>query len=159
MNIALDTFYINFENQVYPHLDDINNLRLTQGQVLIPFMWARPSCGLFGISDDFIESYQSLDEKFIKNKTSSFLFEATGDSMEPTIFKGDILLVDRSIEHFHSRVCVLTYEGQLICKRVFKKPNGVILRSDNQIYKDIVVEESNAISVWGVVTSRHGETT
>ena len=51
-------------------------------------MGRKVSCGLFGLSDDFIESYQSLDERFIKNKTSSFLFEASGDSMEPTIFKG-----------------------------------------------------------------------
>jgi DNA polymerase V len=131
---------------------------MAQGEALLPLLYAPISCGTFGINDELIENYQSLDEHFIKNKTSTFLFQAGGDSMEPTIIKGDILLIDRSIEHYHRRICVLCYEGQLICKRVFKTVDGVILRSDNPKYQDIVVTESNSIEVWGVVRSRHGET-
>ena len=62
----------------------------------------------FGISDDFIEKYQSLDAKFIKNKFSTFFFEAVGDSMEPTIFEGQVLIVDRSLKDFHQKVCVIS---------------------------------------------------
>lgn len=40
-----------------------------------PKMLAKLSCGLFGISDDFIEKYQSLDGHFIKNKFSTFFLK------------------------------------------------------------------------------------
>ena len=140
-------------NIIRLHQVDIENENILK----IPLKGQKVSCGLFGISDDFIEDYQSLDQRFIKNRTSSFLFEADGDSMEPTIFKGDLLLVDRSIENFDRKVCIVAFDGQLICKRVFKANNGITLRSDNTNYKDIVVMNNELVTIWGVVTSRHGE--
>ena len=112
---------------------------------------------MFGLNEDFIESYQSLDVRFIKNKASTFFFEFDGDSMEPTILKGDILLVDRSIELFDRRVCIVCYEGHLVCKRVFMKSEAVVLCSDNVKYEDVVIQNSENIEIWGVVISRHGE--
>lgn len=125
-------------------------------KVLIPKLGRKISCGLFGISDDFIEKYQSLDTHFIKNKFSTFFFEAAGDSMEPTIFEGQILIVDRSLKDFHNKVCVISYEDKLICKRVYTKGNGIILKSDNPRYKDIFVENTDSVSLWGVVLAVAG---
>ena len=119
---------------------------------LVPFFGSRVECGRFGISDDFIEKYQSLDARFIKNKASTFFFKASGHSMEPLIFENDILIVDRSIEAFHSKVIVVAYEGSLICKRYFKEGNQVILKSENPSCKDIRVTEEMDATVWGVVT-------
>ena len=116
------------------------------------------SRGLFGISDDYIRGAQSLDQRFIRNRTSSFLFEANSDAMEPTIFNGDILVVDRSIENVDQRVCIVSYNGEFLCKRVFKSKNSLILKSDNSKFQDINVENTDSASIWGVVTSRHGET-
>ena len=122
----------------------------------IPKLSSKISCGLFGISDDFIEKYQSLDAKFIKNKFSTFFFEAVGDSMEPTIFEGQILIVDRSLKDFHQKVCVISYEDKLICKRVYLKSTGIILHSDNPKYKDIIISESEGLNLWGVVIAIAG---
>ena len=121
-----------------------------------PTLISKLSCGLFGISDDFIEKYQSLDTLFIKNKFSTFFFEAAGDSMEPTIFPGQILIVDRSRTDFHGRVCVVCLEDKMICKRVLQKGNAVILRSDNPKHKDIVVENNENLNFWGVVIANAG---
>jgi DNA polymerase V len=55
-----------------------------------PILGKRVTCGLFGISDDYIEKYQSLDARFIKNKASTFFFQAASDSMEPLIFENVI---------------------------------------------------------------------
>jgi len=156
MSTYLKSFQIDKEKECIAELYD--SFKPMNFHSLIPFMGIRPVCGLFGVSDDFIESYQSLDERFMKNKTSTFLFQAEGDSMEPFIFKGDILLVDRSIENYHGRICIVTYEGGLICKRVYKMKKGVILRSENTSYKDILVNSNELVSIWGVVTSRHGDT-
>lgn len=128
-----------------------------EGKVLIPQWGPHVSCGLFGISDDFIEKYQSLDAKLIKNREATFFFKAAGNSMVPTLFPGEILVVDRSITHFDRRVCIVVWEGELICKRVFLKENHVILRSDNRKYQDIIVNDPDCASIWGVVIARAGE--
>lgn len=113
--------------------------------------------GLFGVSDDFKEARQSLERRFIKNELSTFWFQASCDSMAPTIFKNDIVLVDRSIESYSGRVCVVNYNGQQICKRVIKDYSSLVLRSDNPKIKDIKVNDAELVQVFGVVISRHSE--
>jgi len=130
--------------------DNINN---SQSNVLIPFFGARVSCGLFGISDDYIEKYQSLDSRFVKNKASTFFFEAANNSMAPLICAKDVLVVDRSLEPSHNRVAVICLNGEMICKRLIKTKNGPILRSDNPVYKDFQVTEEMEMTVWGVVVA------
>lgn len=121
-----------------------------------PKFLAKISCGLFGISDDFIEKYQSLDQLFIKNKFSTFFFEASGDSMEPSIRAGQILIVDKARSDFHNHICIVAYEDRLICKRVLVKENGIILRSDNSKYRDIFVQNQESVVFWGIVIATAG---
>ena len=111
------------------------------------------NCGLFNISEDHIEDYQSLDERFIKNKSSTFFFQATGDSMEPLVMAGDVLVVDRSITSFHGKIVIVYLEGQFLCKRLIKSSKGPILRSENKLHRDILVSEEMDFLIWGVVTS------
>jgi len=112
------------------------------------------NCGLFGISDDYIEKYQSLDERFIKNKSSTFFFEATGDSMEPVVFPGDVLIVDRSVNWTQGKIVIAYLDGQFFCKRLLKSPKGIILRSENKLHRDILVTEEMDFLVWGVVVAQ-----
>ena len=121
-----------------------------------PVLLAKLSCGLFGISDDLIEKYQSLDSLFIKNRYNTFFFEAAGDSMEPTIYQGQVLIVDRSRKDFNGRVCAVEYEDKIICKRVLIKQDAVILRSDNSKYKDIIIYNNERVNFWGVVVANAG---
>lgn len=140
---------------------DATNLETSLKQVDLPFLvgdeiecpkfLVKIACGLFGITDDFIEDRQSLDQLFIKNKNTTFFFECDGDSMEPTIRAGQILIVDRSITDFHNRVCVVRYEDKLMCKRVLIRQDSIILRSDNQKYKDIYIFNQESSLLWGVV--------
>lgn len=125
---------------------------------------APQSRGLFGICEDFSEKYLSLDARFIKNKEATFFFIAQGDSMAPSILAHDTLVVDRSLTHYHNRVCIVAFQGELICKRVFipslsqeahaQRPR---LKSDNPRFKDIVLEHPDDITVWGVVIARISE--
>lgn len=133
-------------------------LKLSSERILIPRLLAKTSCGLFGISDDFIEKYQSLDSLYVKNKFATFFFEAAGDSMEPTIRSGQVLVVDRSRTDYWGRVAVLSYEDKLICKRIIRpaRGEGLILRSDNPKYKDILIENTDSVSFWGLVVATTG---
>lgn len=121
-----------------------------------PMFGVKLACGLFGISEDFIEKYQSLDMHFVKNKFSTFFLQADGDSMEPTIFAGQVIIVDRSRKDFDGKVCVVVLEDTLTCKRVFFRNNSIILKSDNPKYKDIVVQDNQNILFWGLVIANAG---
>jgi DNA polymerase V len=147
---------LSFESNQTLNLKSIDLPKTSGPAIEYPQLLAKLTCGLFGISDDFIEKYQSLDQLFVKNKFSTFFFEAAGDSMEPTIFPGQILIVDRSRQDFHGHVCVVCLDDSMICKRVFQKENIVILKSDNHKYKDIVVENNESLSFWGVVIANAG---
>lgn len=125
-------------------------------QTEYPKLSTKLTCGLFGISDDFIETYQSLDSHFIKNKSSTFFFESDGDSMEPTIFAKQVVIVDRSLKNFHKKVCVIGLEDKLMCKRVFINNDSITLKSDNPKYKDITIMNNENLLLWGVVVAVAG---
>ena len=76
--------------------------------------------------------------------------------MEPTIFPGQILIVDRSRTDFHGKVCVICVDDKMMCKRVFVKDNCVVLKSDNQKYKDLIIENNEGLSFWGIVIANAG---
>lgn len=133
------------------------DLPMTIGEDLRRPLFLNPlSCGLFGISEDEIEDYQSLDSLFVRNRFNTFFFKAAGDSMEPTIFQGQILIVDRSKRNYHGKVCAVAYEDKIICKRVFLRGSCIILSSDNKKYRDIVVENPESVDLWGIVVAIAG---
>jgi phage repressor protein C with HTH and peptisase S24 domain len=66
---------------------------------------------------------------------------AVGDSMEPTIHDGDVILVDRSIDKVvDNGIYVVTLGNFVLVKRVQTRRDGsAVLKSDNQRYDDEVV--------------------
>lgn len=76
--------------------------------------------------------------------------------MEPTIYAGQILVVDRSKKNFNGKVCAVAFEDKIICKRVIMKNDFIILRSDNSKYKDVIIQNNENISFWGVVVAIAG---
>lgn len=137
-------------------LKQISLPTIYEPSIVRPIFLAKLSCGLFGISEDEIEDYQSLDSLFIKNRFNTFFFRAAGDSMEPTIYAGQILVVDRSKKNFNGKVCAVAFEDKIICKRVIMKNDFIILRSDNSKYKDVIIQNNENISFWGVVVAIAG---
>lgn len=127
------------------------NEPLSPGFVRIPLSAQRVSCGLFGVVNDHIESYQSLDERFIKNKASTYFFEAESDSMSPLIKEKDILIVDRSLESYPGCIVVCSLNGEMLCKRLIQKKGCLYLCSENKSYKSIELNNDSDFSVFGVV--------
>lgn len=112
------------------------------------------TCGLFGISEDHIEKYQSLDLRFIKNKAATFFFEASGNAMSPLIFPKDILIVDRSVNPSNAHIIIGSLNDQaFICRRFIKSDKGVVLRAENLNIPDIKVEDEMNLNIFGVVRS------
>lgn len=131
-------------------------MNLNQSQVQIENANAYPFfgdvvCGLFGISDDFVESYLSLDEKFMKNKESTFFVRASGNSMAPEIKNNDILVVDRSRLLFSGAIIAFYLNGVPMCKEYLILGKRSYLKSSNPEFKTISVKEEDELTVFGVV--------
>ncbi len=63
---------------------------------------------------------------------------AKGDSMEPTIGNGNVLLVDRQVEQVtNDGIYVLSVNNNLFVKRLYTRMDGsVVIKSDNPAYPD-----------------------
>lgn len=69
--------------------------------------------------------------------------------MEPTLHPGDIILLDRSVEHIQNNaIYAIQVNGSLLVKRVQKRIDGsVVIKSDNTAYEAEIVSGDTADSL------------
>ncbi|MGM9452279.1 LexA family protein [Legionella bozemanae] len=119
----------------------------------LPVFASKVQAGFPSPADDYIEGYLDLNTKFIKHPSSTFVVQATGDSMvDAGIFSGDWLLVDRSIEPSDGRIVIAAINGELTVKRLAKKGGRVQLLPANPQFKPIDMTQDCEMVIWGVVT-------
>ncbi|MCO5114018.1 MAG: S24 family peptidase [Bdellovibrionaceae bacterium] len=109
--------------------------------------------GLFGISEDHLEKYQSLDERLIRDRAATFFFEASGEAMSPLIMEKDILIVDRSIQPVSGCIVIVQIEGELLCRRLQITDHEVGLYAENSQHTPLILRDEQDLQVFGVVTS------
>ncbi|WP_319775521.1 helix-turn-helix transcriptional regulator [Breoghania sp.] len=89
------------------------------------------------------------------NPTAARALTARGDSMEPTIRDGDILLVDTSIDHIIDHaIYVVVVSGLVLVKRAQLRLDGSLrLASDNPVFtpEDIPANETDQVQIAGRV--------
>lgn len=79
-----------------------------------------------------------LDENGL-NVSQCIMLTVRGDSMEPTLFDGDVVLVDKSINK-PDGVFLISSDGELRVKRVQRVAGGAyILISDNSRYREELI--------------------
>lgn len=139
---------------------------LGDGFVLLPRYEVRAAAGGGAV----INSEQVVDHLAFKaswvrhtlrrSPAALILIEAMGDSMEPTISHGDLLLVDTSEGRIRDNsVYVLSLNGDLIVKRIQRRLSGEIeVMSDNARYSPDLIPPSQAdqLRVVGLVVWHGG---
>jgi transcriptional regulator with XRE-family HTH domain len=83
-----------------------------------------------------------------------------GDSMEPQVHDGDLVVFKKTTEWVSGNVMVVCLDGRLLVKGVVRGPKGdTILRSTNKNYRDIEIGEESFFLVYGRVLRiiRHWE--
>ncbi len=77
------------------------------------------------------------------------LISVQGDSMEPTLSNGDLILIDtRTSRVEDGAIYVVQYEDALLVKRLQKKYDGsVVIRSDNTLYEPEILHGDEAINL------------
>lgn len=86
-----------------------------------------------------------LDRKGL-NPANLVIVTAKGDSMEPTVRSGDILLIDKNITRLASDgIYLIERDNEVYCKRLQKLFNGgVTIMSDNGKYKPQELDQEGA---------------
>ena len=123
------------------------------GYVALPLLDVTASAGsgsfALGGPSGSIAARESWLRTIGAHPTRTEALTARGDSMEPTIRDGDLLLVDRSIDSImDDAVYVVTVFGAVKVKRVTRRTDGaVVLSSDNPRHPPETVPRSEVEDV------------
>lgn len=122
--------------------------RLDDGFVLVPRYNVEASAGPGALNgNEHVVDYMAFRQDFVRRVLRAdpgnlVLITAVGDSMEPAIRAGDLLLVDRGIDRImDDAIYVLGIGDELMVKRVQRFfDGGLMVKSDNAaIYKEQTV--------------------
>lgn len=126
----------------------------------VPVYDIRAAAGAGALAEDGEpQSYQVFRAGFVQRLTGSPLemlsvIEVTGDSMEPTMYGGDQVLVDRTIRTItHDGIYILRLDEAIIVKRCAKDyaTKAIQIISDNERYPTQTVKSSDRLQVIGRV--------
>lgn len=110
------------------------------------------SCGRPVASEDVIEKEISLDEWVIKKAESTFFIKAIGDSMEPTIFHHDLLMVEQHHRPKDGEIVLLRLDGEFSVKRLKKNSKDKDdFEADNPFYQNISAKDYAEVIICGVI--------
>ena len=118
------------------------------------------------IEDEEVVDYLHFRREWIKNslhvgETSLCVISVIGDSMEPRLKEGDVVLLDASRQHIEDNaIYALQFNGGLSIKRVQRFMSGAMeIISDNQRYKpeSLTPEQAESVKVVGRVVWAGGK--
>jgi SOS-response transcriptional repressor LexA len=84
-------------------------------------------------------------------KGNRYVIRVIGDSMQPRIEDGDLILVDYAKEPLPGDIVVALINGAAVVKKYLRPEGQLILRSANPKYADIEVKETDQFQIAGVV--------
>ena len=117
-----------------------------------PLVSTRVPAGFPSPAEDYIEGRIDLSRDFIKHPFTTYYIRVMGDSMEPIIRSGDLLIVDRMPETTDKDIVVARIGNDLCVKRLRILDDGCVwLFSENDDYKPIKIGIEDDFEVWGKV--------
>lgn len=142
--------------QDHAHLEDA-----PEGFILVPRYDVAASMG----NGSVIHSEQVVDHlafraEWVRTELGTspknlILISAIGDSMEPSLRAGDLLLIDRSVESVRQdAIYAIAHDGELRIKRIQRLFDGtLIIKSDNPKYQpeNITPEQAERMRIVGRV--------
>lgn len=100
---------------------------------------------------NFLENDPETDDYETTNQDCTFAVRIEGDSMEPDVHDGDIVLVKKCDEVPNAHKGIVWYDGHCYCKKIVQGKNGIILVSTNPDYKPIPVISLDSYRLFGEV--------
>lgn len=102
---------------------------------------------------DFVGSDVNHSDYETENPEADFALKISGESMEPTIKNGSIVLVKKVDELQHNDIGIVTSDTETMCKRYIKRGKGIFLVPDNKNgqYKEFGKKSSVSFIIQGKV--------
>src|SRR5215211_3356491 len=117
-----------------------------------PLVAWRVPAGFPSPAQDEIAGRIDLNRDLVKHPLDTFYVRVEGDSMEPRIHSGELLVVDRMVETKDGDVVVARLGCEFTVKRLHTEEDGRIqLVSENPSYEPIQITEGMDFEVWGRV--------
>ena len=66
-----------------------------------------------------------------------------GDSMEPELLDGDVILLKQGYDNVNGDIYVIDYDGKSYVKKLYNDGNRFVLKSINEKYSDIIIYTSD----------------
>ena len=110
--------------------------------------------GFGAAADDYMERGIDLNEELIRNKPATFFMRVSSDAMQESgIYKGDVVIVDRSLKAANGKIVIAVLNGDMLIRRFEKNKNSIRLVADMNRLATINIDAScEDFAVWGVVT-------
>lgn len=117
--------------------------------------WEVPTANATGFgaaADDYAERGIDLNEQLIKNKPATFFMRVNSDAMTGAgIFKGDVVIVDRSLEAKNGKIIIAVVDGEMLIRKLEINNGKKRLLAVTNRLSSIDVDDER-FSSWGVVT-------
>jgi DNA polymerase V len=108
--------------------------------------------GFGAAADDYAERGIDLNEQLIRNKPATFFMRVNSEAMvEAAIFKGDVVIVDRSIQPSNGKIIIAVIDGEMVIRRLEINNGKKRLVAQTPALSSIDVDDS-CFYCWGVVT-------
>lgn len=119
----------------------------------LPLYSTKASAGIgkyLGENDPFEMTEYPLNSQ---TRKADFAVEVCGDSMEGIIKDGQTIFVKSMPQVEQNQIGLFVYNEEVFCKRLIldKTNKSVILRSENENYNDIVVDDVSQLRTLGLV--------
>lgn len=117
-----------------------------------PLVSCRVPAGFPSPAQDEIAGRIDLNRDLVKHQLATFYVRVEGDSMEPRIHDGELLVVDRMVETKDGDIVIARLGCEFMVKRLHTEGDGSIrLLSENPSYSPIQITEGMDFEVWGRV--------
>jgi DNA polymerase V len=104
-------------------------------------------------ADDYFETRIDLKRELIKNPDATFVLRVQGHSMTGDgIDDGDVLIVDRSLKPRNGAIAICYLNNAFTVKRLELRGGRVRLLAANPDFASIEVQETDELTIWGLVT-------
>lgn len=107
--------------------------------------------GFGAAADDYAERGIDLNEQLIRNKPATFFMRVNSDAMaDQGVYKGDVVIVDRSLEPKNGKIVIAVVDGELLIRKLeIAEGRQRLLASKKVAPIDVSKQE---LKTWGVVT-------
>lgn len=104
-----------------------------------------------GLGNNIMESDAPYESYRTENQSCDFALKVSGNSMEPNIADGSIVLIKSCETLEDGEIGAFFYNGDVYCKKLAHKDKKAFLVSLNPEYKDIPILEEDILHVYGKV--------